>query len=208
MASRPDPKRRLFLKAERVGKRRAETQRGCRRGLEGGAPWGGSPKQHPPSPVRRTHHLKRKYERPQSRPGATAPRHQRRSGKHAGSLALRLPPLPRNLPYPQLPPQARPSPSALPLQGRLPSRTAPARGHASRPLQGRAASGPSSPGDSEGGALTLPPPSSPCLPYSAFRSAYMPLDLGWRASSVHSTSTWPLRESPVLASFSSVNPRR
>ena len=51
------PTRRLFPKAERDGMRRVGTaQRGCRRGMEGGAPWGGSPKQHPPSPVWKTHH--------------------------------------------------------------------------------------------------------------------------------------------------------
>ena len=52
------------------GPSRYESQRGCRRGMEGGAPWGGSPKQHPPSPVWKTHHLKRKYELTRSRPGA------------------------------------------------------------------------------------------------------------------------------------------
>jgi len=45
--------------SEKIDRARArselgESQRGCRRGLEGGAPWGGSPKQHPPSPVWKT----------------------------------------------------------------------------------------------------------------------------------------------------------
>ena len=49
--------RRLFLKADRTMRAVAarKTQRGCRRGLEGGAPWGGSPKQHPPSPPEAKH---------------------------------------------------------------------------------------------------------------------------------------------------------
>ena len=48
----------FFLKTDRARARSelGESQRGCRRGLEGGAPWGGSPKQHPPSPVWKTHH--------------------------------------------------------------------------------------------------------------------------------------------------------
>ena len=48
--------RRLFPRADRTMRAVAarKAQRGCRRGLEGGAPWGGSPKQHPPSPVWKT----------------------------------------------------------------------------------------------------------------------------------------------------------
>ena len=50
--------RQFFPKTDRARARSelGESQRGCRRGLEGGAPWGGSPKQHPPSPVWKTHH--------------------------------------------------------------------------------------------------------------------------------------------------------
>ena len=148
MASRPDPKRRLFLKAERVGKRRAETQRGCRRGLEGGAPWGGSPKQHPPSPVRRTHHLKRKYEHPQSRPGASAPRHQYRSGKHAGSHCSPTPPSPGGFRSSLKAPAASATFAfRAPSKGRFPSKSAPPPG-ACKPPSARAPpfkSAPSSP---------------------------------------------------------------
>ena len=49
--------RQFFLKTDRARARSelGESQRGCRRGLEGGAPWGGSPKQHPPSPPEAKH---------------------------------------------------------------------------------------------------------------------------------------------------------
>ena len=46
-------RRRLQKSRSRGSKSGCESQRGCRRGLEGGAPWGGSPNQHPPSPARR-----------------------------------------------------------------------------------------------------------------------------------------------------------
>ena len=54
MARRRESARRLFSKAERKDTDE-QLQRGCRRGLEGGAPWGGSPKQHPPSPPEAKH---------------------------------------------------------------------------------------------------------------------------------------------------------
>ncbi len=43
---------------------------------------------------------------------------------------------------------------------------------------------------------------------AAFRSASTPDEASLRASRVHSTSTWPLRLSPVTARRSSVKPRR
>ena len=95
------------------GPSKYESQRGCRRGMEGGAPWGGSPKQHPPSPVRRTHLQTRKIALRQAGrepagydsnaapalsltsrlplPGGLTTRKVRLTyGKHAGSVALRL----------------------------------------------------------------------------------------------------------------------
>ncbi len=77
-------------------KSRADSESGEQKhsGVAGGG-WKGvlrgaaSPKQHPPSPVRRTHHLKRKYERTQSRPGATAPRQNPRLASTPGASAPR-----------------------------------------------------------------------------------------------------------------------
>ena len=123
-------------------------------------------------------------------------------------------------------PLARPSPYTLPRKGNslryplppwvaLLSRSARATSFASRSRAGaslspfgRAGFSASRSRGSGRGAFRTPSPSHLPPKTYAFKSAYTPLDLGWRASSVHSTSTWPLRESPVLASFSSVNPRR
>ena len=135
----------------RVSKSGDDLRRGCSGGMEGGA-GGGTPFPitRPPSPVRRTHHLKRKSERTQSTPGASAPRHKGSGG----------------LPYPQLPPQARPSPSALPLQGLLPSKSAPARSMQAALCKGEPLRDAPPRGLGRGGSHTLPPPSplSPTQP--------------------------------------------
>ena len=101
MARRRGSARRLFSKAERKDTDE-QLQRGCRRGLEGGAPWGGSPKQHPPSPPEAKHFEESKGFRQAG--GALHPHHKARC--KGDSPCLTLPRLER---------------TTLPPQGRLPS---------------------------------------------------------------------------------------
>ena len=70
------------------GPSKCESQRGCRRGMEGGAPWGGSPKQHPPSPARRAQ-VEKQEERFGKHTESAELRLTRRFGKHTESLTLR-----------------------------------------------------------------------------------------------------------------------
>ena len=107
------PTRRLSLKAERDGLRRVGmTQRGCRRGMEGGAPWGGQPQAAPAFPRLEDSPLEKVILASASRPGA--PRHDKK-----------------------LPPQAWPSPCTPPTKRQLPSLFTPSAWHYSRPLQGQ-----------------------------------------------------------------------
>ncbi len=187
-------------------KSRADSESGEQKhsGVAGGG-WKGvlrgaaSPKQHPPSPVRRTHHLKRKSERtqstpgasrpdthaaPASTPGATAPRQNPRLASTPGAsrhdtkalAAFRLSPAPaasatfafRAPSKGRLSSKSAPGPSSpLPLcKGDSLRNPLPPGGHASPPLQGRAASGrsPARWSQEGGGASTLPTPLPPFPP--------------------------------------------